>query len=331
MEPIIALILLIIMIILLRYISYKLKIQPMILFILFGIFLHTSFTYQFLSLNKINLSSLGELGLIILMFLAGLESSWSNIMKEEKDAMYIATFSAGTSFIAGTVLFLLLGQTILVSLIVGTCMSITAEAAKARVLITLKKIKTKVGSAMMGAGLIDDVLGISIFLVITYLFGTTDIKNLILLSSALLAYVIGIVSQTYFGRNHNAIEKIENTALWFIVPFFFVNVGFMLNPEMLQINYLIILAVLIAGIGGKFIGVFMTKKFTKFSFKQLYLIGWSMNSRGGIGLALALLAFNMKLINLEIYSSLIILAIVTTLIFPIVVTRIVKKNPKIMN
>ena len=75
----------------------------------------------------------------------------------------------------------------------------------------------------------------------------------------------------------------------------------------------------------------MTKKFTKFNFKQLFLIGWAMNSRGAIELAFALLAFQQGILNNELYSSLVIMALVTTLIFPFVIINLIKKVPKIMN
>ena len=54
-----------------------------------------------------------------------------------------------------------------------------------------------------------------------------------------------------------------------------------------------------------------------------------MNSRGAIELAIAFLAFKMGLINLTIFSALVAMTLITTLVFPIIFTKILKKNPKI--
>ena len=47
-------------------------------------------------------------------------------------------------------------------------------------------------------------------------------------------------------------------------------------------------------------------------------------------LALALIAFNSDLIGVELYSSLVIMALVTTLSFPFVLYRMIDKDESIM-
>jgi len=56
-----------------------------------------------------------------------------------------------------------------------------------------------------------------------------------------------------------------------------------------------------------------------------------MNSRGALELVLSLIAFRASLIPKSIYSSLVLMALITTGLFPFVITRIIKKNRKIMN
>ena len=52
-----------------------------------------------------------------------------------------------------------------------------------------------------------------------------------------------------------------------------------------------------------------------------------MNSRGAVELVIALLALNHGLITQEVFSALVAMAIVTTLDFPFVLQREIKKNP----
>ena len=56
-----------------------------------------------------------------------------------------------------------------------------------------------------------------------------------------------------------------------------------------------------------------------------------MNSRGAVELAIALIAFRSGLIPTELYSSLVIMALFTTLLFPFIIIRMIKKDSRIMN
>jgi Kef-type K+ transport system membrane component KefB len=56
-----------------------------------------------------------------------------------------------------------------------------------------------------------------------------------------------------------------------------------------------------------------------------------MNSRGAAELVIALIAMQYGLIPLEIFSALVAMSIVTTLIFPPVLARGIKRNPGLMD
>ena len=99
----------------------------------------------------------------------------------------------------------------------------------------------------------------------------------------------------------------------------------------LVVNPVLLMSIIVIAIAGKMAGTFLTKPFTKFRWKQLYLIGWAMNSRGAVEMALALIAFRTKIIPLELYSSLVLMALVTTLIFPFMIMKMIRKDPKIMD
>jgi len=52
-----------------------------------------------------------------------------------------------------------------------------------------------------------------------------------------------------------------------------------------------------------------------------------MNSRGAVELDIVLLALNHGLITQEVFSSLVPMAIITTLVFPFILQHEIKKNP----
>jgi Kef-type K+ transport system membrane component KefB len=333
MELILTLVFCIAVSLLFTLLARKLNLSVVIGLIVAGVFMGSSFMEQtFLEPNTEFIFSLGDVGFIFLMFLAGLEVSWSMLYKERKDAAYVASFAALIPFALGFTVFTLMGYSPLTSMTVGICMGITAEATKARILLELKKLKTKIGSLMMGAGIIDDIIGMSLFTMISYLFtGTFVTKELVMLIAAISAFFIGITVHRFIGRYETKMVYAEKFLLLFIVPFFFISMGIYFKSHSLIQNPVILLTIIAIAISGKMLGSLLTKPFTRMKLKQLYLVGWGMNSRGAVELALAFLAFRIGLINTEIYSALIVMALATTLMFPFFVTRMVKKEPGIMS
>lgn len=129
-------------------------------------------------------------------------------------------------------------------------------------------------------------------------------------------------------------EEIVNATklitLAFVVPFFFVNIGLNFNYDYLLGNMFLMICTIIIAFLGKIIGTLAAKPFSKLSLKQLYTIGWGMNSRGAVELVIALLALKHGLITQDIYSALVAMAVTTTLTFPFILQRQIKKDPKSM-
>lgn len=310
----------------------KTKISSVVTLIFAGLIVGLPFvTKRIITPNENFIFILGDIGLLCLMFLAGLKSSWKIINKEKKEAFIIAIFAAGVPFLLGFFIFLSLGFSLEVSLIVGIAMSITAEATKARVLLEIKKLRTKIGSVMMGAGIIDDIFGLILFIIVTVLFKTIEIREYILIAGAILAFFIGLIISSNVTKKNNWIENLEDILILIIIPFFFISMGMHFDLSSLFLNFGLLILILFIAIFGKIFGTLLTKPFTKFSLKQLLLIGWGMNSRGAIELAIILLAFRMGIISVGLYSSLVIMALVTTIIFPFILTRMIKKNPQLMD
>ncbi len=74
----------------------------------------------------------------------------------------------------------------------------------------------------------------------------------------------------------------------------------------------------------------LAKPFLRLTWKQLYLVGWGMNSRGAVEIAIAFMAFRTNLISIQIYSGLVVMALTTTLIFPFILRGLIKKDPQLM-
>ncbi len=314
------------------YIAKKLNISVVVGLIVSGIILGSPLAKNVLFKSHMEIiTKLGDLGFFLLMFLAGMEISWCLLYEERKEAATVAFFAALSPFVLGFSIFLVLGYSVYAALAIGICMGITAEATKARVLLELNKIDTKIGSIMMGAGIIDDILGLSAFAMIIFLFtGKFAAKEFIHTLMALFAFFLGILIHKFIGREKPLISFAEKFILTLVIPFFFIAMGINFSLSSLILNPWLFLLIISIALFGKIVGALLAKPFLRLTWKQLYLVGWGMNSRGAVEIAIAFMAFRTGIISIQIYSGLVIMALATTLIFPFILRGMIKKDPQIM-
>ncbi len=110
---------------------------------------------------------LGELGVIMLMFMVGLETPLPSIRKVGKSASLVAAGGVILPFVFGWLAVRLLGHSSLESLFVGTALVATSVGVTARVLAELGVVKRDFARIILGAAVIDDILGLLVLAVIT--------------------------------------------------------------------------------------------------------------------------------------------------------------------
>lgn len=169
-------------------------------------------------------------------------------------------------------------------------------------------------------------------MVIIFVLVVSSLSEALEMGYLLGALVAGFLLQISMKRLKKKDEEEIITAtklitLAFVVPFFFVNIGLNFNYDYLVGNLLLLLVTIIIAFLGKIVGTLIVKPFSTMSLKQLYLVGWGMNSRGAVELVIALLALNHGLITQEVFSALVAMAIVTTLVFPFVLQHEIKNSP----
>ena len=115
------------------------------------------------------LEVLAEIGVILLLFQVGLESSIQEMMRVGAAAFMVATFGVVAPFFLGWgvgILFLPEHSTY-VHIFIGATLTATSVGITARVLMDIGKIRTREAKIILGAAVIDDIMGLVILAVVT--------------------------------------------------------------------------------------------------------------------------------------------------------------------
>jgi Kef-type K+ transport system membrane component KefB len=110
------------------------------------------------------------IGAILLMFIAGLETDMQQMRAVGGAAFTAASLGVVFSFASGTAFALLVGYPLPVSLFFGALLTATSVSISAGALKSMGKLNTKAGTTILGAAVIDDVLGlimVSVILAVT--------------------------------------------------------------------------------------------------------------------------------------------------------------------
>lgn len=124
------------------------------------------------------LSKMAEIGVIMLMFEAGLGTNIQELKKSGLKATLIACMGVLVPIALGTLLFMAFygfgpigSEQFMKGLFLGTILSATSVSITVAALKELGKLNTTVGTTIVSAAIIDDVLGIIVLTVVTGLSG----------------------------------------------------------------------------------------------------------------------------------------------------------------
>jgi Kef-type K+ transport system membrane component KefB len=110
---------------------------------------------------------LAELGVVILLFEIGLETDLAELLRVGGTSAAVAVTGVVLPFSVGYAACRLLGQPELVSVVAGAALTATSVGITARVLADLGRLRDPEGQVVLGAAVIDDVIGLVILTVVT--------------------------------------------------------------------------------------------------------------------------------------------------------------------
>lgn len=314
---------------------------------------------------------MAEVGVILLMFIAGLETDLEQLKQNWKASVAVALGGIILPFIGGYLGGTALGMDQGQSLFIGLLLCATSVSISVQTLKDLGQLSSREGTTILGAAVVDDVLVVILLAFMLSLLGAgTEQASLgwivgkkviffagaiaagiyvvpllmrwlaplkvseAVISAALIicfafsyaaeqlgvagiigAFAAGIaISQTDFKQEVE--HRLEPIAYGIFVPVFFVSVGLEVTFAGLgqHVGFMLLFSVI--AIVTKLFGCMLGARMTGFGRRSAFGIGSGMVSRGEVALIIATAGLEGALFDAALFTPLVIVIIVTTLVTP---------------
>ena len=138
------------------------------------------------------LHALAELGVLILLFEVGLESDLDELLKAGLQATVVAVVGVVLPFTAGFAVMYWLGHPPLLAVFVGATLTATSVGITARVLADLGRLQDPAANVVLGAAMVDDILGLIILAVVTGIAQTGGVSSgsVVLLTAKAVVFLV---------------------------------------------------------------------------------------------------------------------------------------------
>lgn len=325
-----------------------------------------------------------DIGVIMLMFLAGMESDLDLLKKYFKISFTVAAVGVILPIIFMGIASLCFGMKFLEALFIGIVFAATSVSISVEVLRDSNQLQTKAGTAILGAAVVDDILAVitlSLFTTFSHEGGKSGLTNnfflnllfealyfvfvwvvykfiapkfmslaekisvnysvviaslVLALGMAWVAEFVGLSSVVgaFFGGlaiRQTPQEKEVNSSVSAIgysvfIPVFFVNIGLAMTFDSFFEDIFFIIVMTVLAVLSKFwAGKFSSQAFGLTNLEG-NIVGAGMVSRGEVALIVAQIGISNKLFPQDIYSSLILVIILSTIISPIMLNHFLKKQ-----
>ena len=318
-------------------------------------------------------------GIIFMLFLVGLDTSLSELRRVGRESTLVAFIGVSAPFVLGFALTALFvpGLSIKSDMFLAATLVATSVGITARVLKDLNRETSLSARVILGAAVIDDVLGLIMLAVVTGIIvtGKVDVMhiariialsalffvtsfwlgpkflnfaiwlvrrldlveaklfisflfvmalawlaNLIGLATIIGAFTAGVILHDGYFRHWGdaaqhrlSIKDLISPLETILVPIFFVLMGIQVKLETFLSVKVIMLALLLLAVA--ILGKILAGVGARHGCNRL-IVGFGMIPRGEVGLIFASLGKNLGVLSDELFSSIVVMVIVTTLITP---------------
>lgn len=160
--------------------------------------------------------------------------------------------------------------------------------------------------------------GFTFALIMAFLFGfLAELSGLHIIIGAYLAGLFvreGVVNEDLMNKIS---DRFVSITYGFIGPIFFVSLSFHVTFDIFRTHLWLTLVLLIAAVFGKFFGSGAGALMSRMNRQEATVVGLAMNGRGAVELVIASIGLQLGVINDIVFSMLVLVAFVTTMIPPL--------------
>jgi Kef-type K+ transport system membrane component KefB len=316
-------------------------------------------------------NTLAEIGVVFLLFTVGLETKPSAIFRVGAKAALVAVLGVIAPFVAGYLLMRLWGGSNVESLFIGTAMVATSVGITARVLAAMGLLDTLTSRIILGAAVIDDILGLLILAIVSSAAaGQIDYLEITITAALAIGFTVFVVfvgapvvtrmaprienlrvaeaffvfglvlcfglsvAAAYIGvaaiigaflagmalaegtEGQETMHKQMSGVTEFLVPFFLVNIGMQVRPDVFREPSTIILTVVVTllAVASKLLGCGAGAM--SLGWRRAAQVGMGMVPRGEVGIVVAQIGLGLAVISDSLFAVVLFMAVATTLIAP---------------
>ncbi len=339
------------------------------------------------------LGFLAKIGVVLIMFSAGLETDLKQIKKVGLPVLVITLFGVliplGFGFLVAALFhggFAGMTQDALLSnLFYGVILTATSVSVSVAALRDLGHLTGKAGTTIVTAAILDDIIGVVVLSFITAMKGGADgtavAPSTVLIKTCLFfvfvvavglvankvfmaldrrfphhrlmavygvgfCFLMAYISEAVFGvaditgafaaglflsRNPDAeyIDK-KSDAMGYLIftPVFFCNIGISTDLSGISMTILLFgLCFILAGLVGKLGGCFLASKLFGYTNRDSAVVGLGMMVRAEVALVCAQKGLEYGLVSSDIMPFIVLLILVSSLVAPIVMKRLLDRTP----
>ncbi len=158
-------------------------------------------------------SLLAEIGVIFLLFTVGLETKPASIFKVGKQAAIVAVLGVVAPLLGGWLLMQAWGSTSIEALFVGTAMVATSVGITARVLSGMGLLDAPTARIILGAAVIDDILGLLVLSIVSSMAaGTVNYLEILTTSGLAIGFTafVALVGAPVVTRVAPRVERMRS-------------------------------------------------------------------------------------------------------------------------
>lgn len=270
---------------------------------------------------------------VFFLFFAGFEIQLSSVMSRIRTGFAVAIAGAAAPFLLGyglgtnfPNLFGFDGRSTpeTFGLFLGISLAVSALPVIARTLMDVGVYHSPIGSVTMSAVIIDDVIGWLAFSTLIATSVHSGTGDWIRFHMPVMAYLLGVVAGEATRKRNVPARK---AAVWLanraFSPLFFAAIGLKLG-NFSKFDLGLTLALIGIATVGKVFACTFAAKWSGLGTRDAWSIGFAMNSRGAMSVLLSSLSHELGIIGDRLFLSLVIMALVTSMISGPVLRRILK-------